>query len=67
MSVTTYIVEDVFGNIIEYSKTLKHAKFVAKTYGGVRIYSMVGGYFGEGFHKLQWLLSTNDQWKRNKL
>lgn len=66
MAKTTYVVEDAFQNILEYCRTLKKAKWVANTYGGTRIYSMVGAYFGEGFHKREWVL-IQGAWKRNTI
>lgn len=42
----TYVVEDVNKQVIEYCHTLRAAKYIAVSYGGYRIYSLQGDYFG---------------------
>ncbi len=62
----TYVVEDVNKQVIEYCHTLRAAKYIAVSYGGYRIYSLQGDYFGEGYHKHEWIFENN-KWTRYKL
>lgn len=63
----TYLVEietDTSRNIVEYCKTLKGAKRIARTlskYNEKRfsILMMQGQYFGEGFHQYRLLLQND--------